>query len=37
MLQDSYILISIHRMVKELDHETGKIASSHGLTLAQLY
>lgn len=35
MLQDSYILISIHRMVKELDHETGKIASSYGLTLSQ--
>lgn len=35
MLEDSYILISAHRMVKDLDHETASISASYGLTFPQ--
>jgi MarR family 2-MHQ and catechol resistance regulon transcriptional repressor len=35
MLEDSYILISAHRMVKDLDHETTGISASYGLTFPQ--
>ena len=35
MLEERYILIGIHRMVKELDRETARIAGAHGLTLPQ--
>jgi MarR family 2-MHQ and catechol resistance regulon transcriptional repressor len=35
MLEDSYILISAHRMVKDLDHETANISASYGLTFPQ--
>ena len=35
MLTDSYIIISAHRMVKDLDRETTKISAAHGLTFPQ--
>ena len=35
MLENSYILISAHRIVKDLDHETTSISASYGLTLPQ--
>ena len=35
MLEEKYILIGIHRIVKELDRETARIAGAHGLTLPQ--
>lgn len=35
MLEDRYILISIHRIVKELDRETSRISGTYGLTLPQ--
>ena len=35
MLEDSYILICTHRMVKDLDRETTRISASYGLTFPQ--
>ena len=35
MLEDSYILIGAHRMVKDLDRETTSISASYGLTFPQ--
>ncbi|MDY2956151.1 MAG: MarR family transcriptional regulator [Lachnospiraceae bacterium] len=35
MREDSYILIGIHRIVKDLDRETARVSSSYGLTFPQ--
>ena len=35
MLEDSYLLIGTHRMVKDLDRETTRISASYGLTFPQ--
>ena len=35
MLEDSYILISTHRIVKDLDRQTTTISGRHGLTFQQ--
>ena len=35
MIEDSNILIAIHKMVKDLDRETTRISSSYGLTFPQ--
>ena len=35
MLENSYILIGIHRIVKDLDRETTRISASYGLTFPQ--
>ena len=35
MLKDQYILIGVHRIVKDLDRETTKISASYGLTFPQ--
>lgn len=35
MLADSYILIGVHRLVKDLDRETTRISVAHGLTFPQ--
>ena len=35
MLEDSYILIGAHRIVKDLDRETTSISASYGLTFPQ--
>ena len=35
MLEDSYILISTHRIVKDLDRQTTTISGGYGLTFQQ--
>lgn len=35
MREDSYLIIALHRLVKDLDRETAAISSAHGLTLPQ--
>ena len=35
MKDDSYLIISIHRLVKELDRNTAAICAAHGLTTPQ--
>ncbi|MBR1630116.1 MAG: MarR family transcriptional regulator [Lachnospiraceae bacterium] len=35
MVENSYILIGIHRLVKDLDRETARICAEHGLTIPQ--
>jgi MarR family 2-MHQ and catechol resistance regulon transcriptional repressor len=35
MKEDSYLIIALHRLVKDLDRETAAISSAHGLTLPQ--
>ena len=35
MSEDSYILIGVHRMVKDLDRETTRISAKYGLTFPQ--
>lgn len=35
MLEDSYILISTHRIVKDLDRQTTTISGKYGLTFQQ--
>ena len=35
MREDSYLVIALHRLVKDLDRETAAISSAHGLTLPQ--
>lgn len=35
MREDSYLMIALHRLVKDLDRETAAISSAHGLTLPQ--
>lgn len=35
MLEDNYILVGTHRMVRDLDRETMRIAMAHGLTFPQ--
>lgn len=35
MMQDRQILVSVHRIVKDLDRETARIAASYGLTFPQ--
>ena len=35
MKDDSYLIISVHRLVKELDRETAAICTAHGITLPQ--
>ena len=35
MLADSYLLIGIHRIVKDLDRETSRLSAASGLTFPQ--
>lgn len=35
MKEDAYILIGVHKMVKELDRETARITAEYGLTFPQ--
>ena len=35
MLKDQYILICVHRIVKDLDRETTRISAEYGLTFPQ--
>ena len=35
MTEDTRILITIHKMVKDLDRETSKLSASYGLTFPQ--
>lgn len=35
VLEDSYLLIGLHRIVKDLDRETARLAEAEGLTMPQ--